>query len=230
MQDNFIALKKTARQTGVLYLLLVITGIYGLMFVSSQTIVPGDAGATAKKILANESLFRTGIINNIISNTVWIFLALNLYRLFKHVYESQARLLVSLVLVQIPILFFMEALNITALMAFKGEILKTMEMNQRQEFAMLLLKINGFATIVAETFWGLWLFPLALLIYKSGFIPKVFSVLLYLNGIAYVIHSFTFILFPGQEAIVKNICFPFWIAGEISITFWLIIKGVKKNE
>lgn len=229
MQDNFIVLKKTAREAGVLYLLLVITGIYGLMFVSSQTVVPGDAGATAKKIIGNEFLFRTGVINDILSNTVWVFLALALFKLFKHVNESQARLLVSLVLVQIPILFFMEAFNITALMAFKGEILKTTELSQRQELAMLLLKINGFTTIVAETFWGLWLFPFALLIYKSGFIPKLFGVLLYLNGIAYVIHSFTAILFPGQEAIVKNICFPFWIAGEISITFWLIIKGVKKK-
>src|ERR1700674_4914979 len=104
--------KKTARLAGLLYLIWIISGIYGLMYLPSKTIVQGDAAATANKIIANEFIFRTGIINDIISNIIWVFIVLTLYRLFKGVNERQAKLLVAFVIVQIPAFFFMEACNI----------------------------------------------------------------------------------------------------------------------
>lgn len=229
MGNNTNELKKTARLAGLLYLIWVITGIYGIMYVPSQTIVPGDAAATANKILANEFIFRTGIINDIISNTIWVFIAFVLYLLFKEVNERQAKLMVALVLVQIPVVFFMEALNITSLMLFKGEILKTFEPGQRQDLAMLFLKINDYGTITLEMFWGLWLLPFGLLVYKSGFIPRVLGVFLLLNGLAYMLLSFVSVLYPEYRALASQFGMPFWILGEISITLWLLIKGVKSN-
>ena len=229
METNLSSLKKTARLAGLLYLIWVITGIYGIMYVPSQTIVPGDAVATANKILANEFVFRTGIINDIISNTIWVFMALVLYRLFKQVNERQAKLMVALVLVQIPVVFFMAAFNITSLMLFKGEILKTFELSQRQDLAMLFLKINDHGTLTLEMFWGLWLLPFGLLVYKSGFIPRVLGIFLILNGLAYIIPCFVSVLFHAYRALVSQLAMPFWILGEISITLWLLIKGVKNN-
>ena len=227
MDTNLSSLKKKARLAGLLYLIWVITGIYGIVYISPKIIVQGDAVATARNILSNEFLFRTGIINDIISNTIWIFLVLVLYRMFKQVNERQAKLMVALVIVQIPAVIFVEALNITSLMLLKGEILKTFELNQIQDLAMLFLKINDYGMFVLETFWGLWLFPFGLLVYKSGFIPRVFGVFLILNCVAYIIHSFTFVLFPNYQTLVGQITMPFWILGEISITLWLLIKGVK---
>ena len=224
------SLKKTARLAGLLYLIWVITGVYGIFFVSSQTVVQGNAVATANKIIANEFIFKTGIINDIISNTIWVFIVLMLYCLFKQVNKRQAKLLVALVIVQIPVFFFMEALNITSLMIFKGEILKTFELSQRQDLAMLFLKISDNGTIVLETFWGLWLFPFGQLVYKSEFIPRIFGVFLIFNGIAYIIHSFTILLFPDYQAIVWQFAIPFWVLGEISIMLWLLIKGVRTQQ
>ena len=98
--------KRTARLTGLLYLIWVASGIYGVFFLPSHTIVPGNAAATADKILANEFLFRTGIVNDIISGTLWVLIAMLLYRLFREVDGRQARLLVALVIVQVPVLFY----------------------------------------------------------------------------------------------------------------------------
>jgi hypothetical protein len=229
METNISSLKKTARLAGLLYLIWVITGIYGIFYVSPQIVVQGDAVTTAKNMLANEFLFRTGIINDIISNTIWVFMVFILYRLFKQVNEQQAKLMVALVLVQIPAVFIMEAFSITSLMIFKGEILKSFELSQRQDLAMLFLKINDYGTLTLEMFWGLWLLPFGLLVYKSGFIPRVLGVFLILNGIAYIIPCFTSLLFPGYKTIVSQFAMPFWILGEISITLWLLIKGVKNN-
>ncbi len=137
--------------------------------------------------------------------------------------------MVALVLVQIPAVFIMEALNITSLMIFKGEILQTFELNQRQDLAMLFLKINDYGTLTLEMFWGLWLLPFGLLVYKSGFIPRIFGILLIIAGIAYVTGSFVALLFPSYSTFVNQPTLLLVAIGEISITLWLMIKGVKNN-
>ena len=227
METNLSSLQKTARLTGLLYLIWVITGVYGILYVSPKIIVQGDAVTTAKNMLSNEFLFRTGIINDIISNTIWVFLALALYRLFKQVNERQAKLLVALVIVQIPAVFIVEAFNVTSLMIFKGEILKTFELSQRQDLAMLFLNINDYGTLTLEMFWGLLLLPFGQLVYESRFIPRILGVFLILDGVALIILSFTSLLLPNYQTLVYQFSMPFWILGEISIMLWLLLKGVK---
>jgi hypothetical protein len=230
MEHNAASLKKTAKLAGLLYLFLVITGVYGIFIVSTQVIVLGDTVATAKNIVAKEFIFRTGIINDLISNTIFVFLALTLYRLFKQVNEHQAKLMVVLVVVQIPVVFFMEAFNITSLMLFKDEILKTLQLSERQDLAMLFLRINDYGTLTLQMFWGLWLIPFGLLVYKSVFVPRIFGVLLIIAGIAYIHASFASILFPGYYNTFVNQPTLLLVAiGEISITLWLLIKGIRND-
>jgi hypothetical protein len=230
MDPKIISPKRTARLAGLLYLIWIITGLYAMFYLPSHTLVRDDAVATANKILANEFIFRAGIINDIISSIIWVFMVLLFYRLFKPVEERQAKLLVAFVIVQIPVVFFMEAFNITSLMLFKGEILKTFEINQRQDLAMLLLKISYYNNFILETFWGLWLFPLGILVYKSRFIPRFLGVWLIITGIFYLVLSFTSIMLPQYKDMVFNS--PFALpaeVGEVAFMLWLLIKGTK-NE
>ena len=205
------------------------SGVYSLMFVSSQITVQGDAVSTSKNILANEFLFRTGIINKIFSNIIWLFLVLTLYQLFKRVNTSLSKLMLAMVIVQIPTVFIMAAFDITSLTIFKGKILETFQLSQRQDLAMLFLKINDYGTLALEMFWGLWLFPFGLLVYKSEFIPRILGILLIIAGIAYVVDSSIFILFPNYPVFVKQPILLLVAIGEISITLWLLIKGIKNN-
>jgi hypothetical protein len=230
MEINSSSLKSTARIAGLLYLILVITGIYGIMYIPSQIIVPGDSVSTAKNMISNELLFRSGVMNDILSNTIFLFLVLVLYRLFKSVNENHAKIMFALVIVQIPFVFIMEAFNVTSLMILKGEILKTFELSQRQDLAMLFLKINDYGTLPLEMFWGLWLLPFGLLVYKSEFIPRIFGILLVIGGFAYMIDSTIGILFPSYSSFVKYPTLLLVAIGEISITLWLLIKGVKTKE
>ena len=230
MEMNSGLLKNIARIAGVLYLFLIITGVFGVMYIPSQIIVPGDPISTAKNIISNELLFRIGVLNDIISNTIFLFLVLVLYRLLKSVNEYQAKIMFALVIVQIPFVFIMEAFNITSLMILKGDILKTFELNQRQDMAMLFTEINNYVTLSLEMFWGLWLLPFGLLVYKSEFIPRIFGILLIVGGFAYIIDSTIGILFPGYSSFVKYPTLLLVAIGEISITLWLIIKGIKIKE
>ncbi|MFC2151823.1 DUF4386 domain-containing protein [Bacteroidota bacterium] len=229
MVNKVFTLKKNARLAGLLYLLVIITGVYSVIFVSSRIFVQGDVITTCKNILANEFLFRTSIINDFISNTIFLLLVLVLYRLFKQVNEHQAKLMVAFVIVQIPFVFFIEALNITSLMIVKAEILKTLEPGQRQDLLMLLFKINEYGALTLEIFWGLWLIPLGQLVYKSMFIPRIFGILLIVAGIAYINDSFVAILFPSYNPIFSKPTLLLVAIGEISIMLWLLIKGAKNN-
>jgi hypothetical protein len=225
MENIVNSRKKTARLAGLLYLIWIITGLYAMFYIPSKINMRGDAVTTAQNILANEFLFRTGIVNDLISSTLWVFMVLVFYRMFKQVNESQAKLLVALVIVQIPAVFVMDAFNITSLMSFKGEILKTFELSQRQDLAMLFLKINDYGTLTLEMFWGLWLFPLAILVYRSRFLPRFLGVWLIINGSALLALSFTSLLLPRYKEIVSNITYPA-LFGELAFALWILVKGV----
>src|SRR4029079_15404682 len=114
----------------------------------------------------------------LISQTIFIFLVLVLYRLLKKVNEYQAKSMVALVMVSIPIAFLIEVFNVTALMILKGEALKTLPPEQLQDLSILFLKIHGYGIMIVQIFWGLWLIPFGQLAYNSGFIPRVLGVLL----------------------------------------------------
>lgn len=231
MEMNSSLLKKTARLAGILYLIWIITGVFAMFYVPSQINMRGDAVTTAQNVLSNEFLFRTSIINDLVSSTIWVFLVLVLYRMFKQVNERQAKLLVAFVIVQIPVAFFMEAFNITSLMIFKGEILKTFELSQRQDLAMLFLKINDYGVLTLEMFWGLWLFPLAILVYRSRFLPPFLGIWLIITGFFYLVLSFTGIMLPQYKDMVSNsvLALPAEI-GEVAFMLWLLIKGVKTDN
>ena len=120
-----MVLKKALRIAGLWYLMLAIAGSY-ILFVRSQTIVSGDAIATARNIVEKEFLYRTGIVSSLLSSVVFVFLVLALYKLFENVNLSKARLMVALVIVQVPISFAIETFNIAAVMIAKGEIWKSL--------------------------------------------------------------------------------------------------------
>jgi hypothetical protein len=224
------SMKRTARITGILYFIFAVVSIYGYMYVPSQITVAGNMEATAKNILANEFLFRTSIVSNLTGHILFIVLVLYFYKLLKPVNEHYARIMVGLVIVGIPVSFVVDVFRIAPLVIFKGDLLKSFESGQITQLTELLIKLGSFTGRLVSTFWGLWLIPLGLLIYKSGFIPRIFGVLLFLNAAGYVINSLTFLLFPDYLATVSKTTMVFLFVGEIPLIFWLLIKGVKTSS
>jgi Domain of unknown function (DUF4386) len=224
-----ISKQKLAKTAGILYLFIVILGFWGIMYVPSQTVVRGDAVATMNKIISNEFFFRSGIAGNLASSVIFLFLALTFYRLFKNTDENLAKALVVLVIVQTPVVFVSEALNVSALMVAKGELLKSFEVIQRQEFVLFLLRTSKYTIIILEIFWGLWLIPLGQLILKSGYLPRIIGIFLILGGIAYVIEVMDYILLSEKLSFITDYFAFLYSVAELSTVFWLLIKGVKTN-
>ena len=217
--------KNPGRFAGSLYLLTSIVGFFAMGYVPGKLIVHGNAAATAGNIAANETLFRLGIAAQLIGMAGFIFVALALYDLLKGVNRRQASLMVTLIVVSVPIVFVNELNSIAALVLVRGaDFLSIFEKPQREALAMLFLNLNHHGIVVAEIFWGSWLFPLALLVYRSRFLPRFLGVWLALAGFAWVILSLTSVLVPQVQDKVYAYSQPAFF-GEIAFMLWLVIKG-----
>ena len=217
--------RNPGRFAGLLYVLMSIPGFFALIYVPSKLIVHGNATATASNIAASETLFRLGIACNLIGQAGFIFVALALYDLLKGVHQRRASLMLGLIVVSIPIALLNELNAIAALTLVRGaDFLSVVEKPQRDALAMLFLNLHGYGFDVAGIFWGLWLFPLGWLVYRSGFIPRFLGVLVMLNGFTYPVNSFTSLLLPQYEHIVSRWMMPFGF-GELALMFWLLIMG-----
>jgi len=218
---------KAARIAGAVYLSMVFTAPFSLMYVPNTLIVRGNASATATNILTHETLFRLGIVADLISSVIFICLVVALYRLLSGVNKTHASLMVALVLVSAAVGFMNVLNNIAALTLFRGaDFLSVIDKPQRDALAMLFLRLHGQGTVINEIFWGLWLFPFGVLVMRSGYLPRILGVWLIVNGFAYLALSFTSLLLPQYQDMVSRITFPA-LFGELAIMLWLVIKGAK---
>jgi len=219
--------KDPGRLAGLLYLLASIPGFFALLYVPSKIFVHGNATATANNIAAHEMLFRLGIAADLFGQALFIFVALALYYLLKGVNPRHALLMLTLILVAIPIAFVNELNSIAALVLARGaDFLSVFDKPQRDALARLFLDLRGGGFDVAGIFWGLWLFPLGLLVYRSGFLPRILGVLLMIACWAYLANSFTSLVLPRYEAMVNRWISPLQLA-EMVFMLWLLIKGAR---
>ena len=219
--------RNPGRWVGLLYLLVSIPGAFALVYVPQKLIVHGNATATVSNIAASESLFRAGIACNLISQILFMWVVVAVYDLLKTVNQRHASLMLGLFVVSVPIALFNELNSIAALTLIRGaDFLSVFEKPQRDALAMLFLSLHGRGFVIAEIFWGLWLFPLGLLVYRSGLFPRVLGILLMLNCFTYVVNSFTSLLSPQYADVVSRWIKPLGF-GELIFMFWLLIMGVK---
>jgi hypothetical protein len=220
--------RNPGRVAGLLYLLLALFAPLRLVYIPSTLFVRGNAAATAGNIASHEWLFRFGIVSDLITGTIAIFVVLALYRLLKGVNQNYAVLMVILGALMVTPIYFLNALNdVAALLLVRGaDLFSVFDKAQRDALAMLFLRLHHHGVLANSIFWGLWLFPLAILVYRSRFLPRFLGVWLIINGFAYLAITFTGFLLPQYEDMVSNIVFPAQL-GEVALILWLLIKGAK---
>lgn len=215
------------RLAGLLYVVASIPVFFSFIYVPGKLFVHENAAGTANNIVAHETLFRVGIVADLIGQAMFIFVAVALYHLLKGVNQRHALFMLTLILVSIPIAFLSEVNSIAALiMARGGDFLSVFDEPQRDALTRLFLNLRGSGFDVAGIFWGLWLFPLGMLVYRSGFIPRFLGVLLMIGTFAYLANSFTSLVVPQYEASVSRWMDPLQ-AVELVFMFWLLVIGAK---
>lgn len=213
------SINKTARIAGFLYLLLLPLGILGILYVPATLIVPEDTAVTASNIMANETLFRLGMVSALLVQVVNIFVVVFLYKLLNPVNKNMARMMVIFILMGAPIAMVNELNNAGVLLLLESDV-------PAYGLMALFLELHEYGIQIAGIFWGLWLFPMGYLVFKSNYIPKIIGVLLMIGCFGYLIDSFTFLLFPDFGYTVAQFTF----IGELLLPLWLVVKGVNVEQ
>jgi uncharacterized protein DUF4386 len=225
------ALSKKARIAGLLYIMSSAVGFLRLLYLPGKLIVDGNAAATTANILSHEMLFRYGMLSYLLCSVLWIFVTLALYRLLKDVDHNLAVLMVILGGLMVTPLFFANAANDAAALLFArgADFLSVFDKPQREAFVMLFLNLHHQIDLANGIFWGVWLIPFGLLVYRSRFLPRILGAWLILGCFGYLAFSFTGILYPTYEDRVFTWTSPLRI-GELVMMLWLVIMGAREKK
>jgi hypothetical protein len=219
---------KTSRIAGFWYLLVAIFGSFYTLYVESKLYVSGDAAATVNNILGSERVFRLAILSNLITTICFLLLANSLYKLFKSVDKDLVRLMVIFIIASVP-LAYVELLKFgPILLSSKVSYQSAFEPAQVQALSQVFLDLYNQGFYISFIFYGLWMFPLGMLVFKSGsgYIPKVLGVLLIVGCFGYLFRFLTFFLALNYEAISSQ-WMTITIIGEVLCILWLLFIGPK---
>jgi Domain of unknown function (DUF4386) len=218
---------KAARIAGAIYLSMTFTAPFSLIYVPSKLIVRGNAAATAENILAHETMFRLSIFGELVGHVIFICLGIALYRLLSNVNKTWAMLMVAFVSVSAAVGFLNALNNIAAVILFRGgEFLTVFDKPQRDALGMLFLRLHSQGQFIDEIFWGVWLFPFGLLVFRSGFLPRFLGIWLIVACFAWIALSITALFSPLHYEAAFRYLQPAFFA-EMAIMLWLLIKGAK---
>lgn len=219
--------KRLTAVSGFLYLLVIVTGMFSLAYVPKRLIDWNNAETTVSNISAHPFLFRLGIYSSVLCYIAFTFLPLTLYKLLKELSVSYATAMVVLALLSVTISFNNLQHCFTALTLTGNEPSLT-AIADRQDMLMLSLHQYSNGILLASLFWGLWLFPFGVLVYRSGFVPRLFGVLLMLGCLGYLVN------FTGNTLVEKyagtgvgKYMAMLPAVAEISICGWLLFFGLK---
>lgn len=222
--------KKMARLAGALYLVVVLSGLFSLMYVPGQLISWNDPSATFNNISNNQILFRMGVASSLICYFFFLLLPLVLYRLLNYVNRDMAILMVIFVAMSVPISMLNVQHHFTVLTLTSGDQLLSSIDPQLPAQVMLALRSYNSGNIIAQLFWGLWLFPFGYLVYHSRILPRLLGAVLMIGSIGYVLDFFGKILIHNyfELGIGTFLTLPASI-GEIGSCLWLLLAGAREN-
>jgi len=220
--------KRLARIAGLLYLIVGIFGGFAVGYATPKVYAPGDAATTAGNVVANSGLVLFSVMADLLQATVFVFLALALYVLLKHVNKNAARAMVILVAIATTIMCLNEVFQFAALqVAGDGSYVDAFGAAGSNALVMLLMDIHHYGFLIAQIFFGSWLVPLGYLAYRSGMFPKALGVVLIVGSVSYLVDMPVAFLAPDlSEQIHGFLAIPPAIA-EIWTLGYLLVKGVK---
>lgn len=222
--------KTTARLVGFLYFIYIITHVFADVIGRSKLIVYGDAAATAQNIMASAGQFRIGYMIDLFAALLFFLAAWVLYVVLKPVNKNLALLFLLLNLGGVIIQCSSDLFLVASQMLLSGvDYLSVFQVDQLQALAMSLLYVYKGGFMIAQLFYGAWLFPLGYLVFKSGFIPKILGILLMVHCVFWLMTFLLYFLLPSFAAITY-ISYPLGFVTEFGLSLWLMIWGVKEPK
>ncbi len=222
--------KKIARLAGLFYLIFILLNILVKIIGRSNMIVLGDAATTAQNITASEGLFRLSFMSDLLSAVFFLLAAWALYVLLAPVNKNLALLFLLLNLGGVGVQSLNLLNQIAALLLLGGgDALSVFLPGQVQALALFFLNLQEHGFMIAQVFYGAWLFPLGYLVYQSGFLPKFLGILVLADCVCWLAYFFQYFLFPNFTAITY-LSFPVGFLAEFGLALWLLTMGTMDQK
>jgi hypothetical protein len=226
-QKETVGPSTLARAAGGLYLVNILLGAFAIGVVPGMLVVTGDAQATAHNVAAHELLYRTGLAAHVVIGLTNVGLAVLFYELFKVVNRRLALLVAyfTLVATAIEIGYVVNQFAVLALLS-GGPYASGLAASQVQSLAYLPVGLSGISYDVSTAFFAFYAITIGYLIFQSGFMPRAIGVLMFIDGVAYLVYGFADMLAPGFAShLVPWAQLP-TLFGEGSLCLWLLVVGV----
>lgn len=222
--------KKTARVAGFLYFIYMAFHISAGVIGRNELFVFGDAAATAQNIIASAWQLRISIVVDLLGGVLFLLTAWALYVLLKPINKNIALLFLLLNLGGVAVYSINLVSQFAALLLLSGaEYFQVFQTDQQQSLAMLFLYIYNNGFMIAQIFFGAWVFPLGYLVFKSGFLPRILGVVLMIHCFTWLSYVLQFFLFPEFSAITY-VSWPLGFIAEFGLTLWLLIMGAREQK
>ncbi|MEQ9230737.1 MAG: DUF4386 domain-containing protein [Cyclobacteriaceae bacterium] len=223
--------KSSVRFTGLLYLLVIICAGFSQGYVRGNLYIPGDTMATATNILENEGLFRLGLASDLLAFILDAVISILFYQMLKPFGKTLALVSSGLRLIAHPAIGALNLLN--HYMAYHvlggGDFLAGFDAAQIESMSLLFMDAHRYGYLIAGGFFGVHCALLGVLLVRSDMIPKFFGWFMVVASVGYLMETFGDFLYPGNEEILAWIVGLSAALGEVGLTFYLLIIGVKKS-
>ncbi len=217
-----------AKVVGFLYLLMMVTGIFAEFYARGSLIVTGDAVQTAQNIVAHERLFRIGVVGDLITFVGDLILLWALYVVLKPINRNVALLAAFLRVAECAICGVITLNDFVALRFLSGaEYLRAFDTQQLQALARLFVGVQSDGYRIGMVFFGLGSSVFGYLWYKSRYIPRWLAALGIFGSLLVAIALLAVMVSPGLAPIVTPAYFVPIMIFEITVGFWLLVKGIK---
>ena len=223
--------RTVARILALLFLLVIVCGVFAQGFVSERLVDFRDAAATANNILAHRGLFQLGFTVYLIEMVSQVATAALWYGLLRPVSRPIALTAAFIELAGCIIKTFARVFYLTPLFVLGGtpahteSILRGFSPEQLQSLALTLLRANDIGAATAMAFFG---FSSALngyLIFKSTFLPRWLGVLGMIAGLCWLLF-----LYPPLGRAAFGITALYGLVVSVAMILWLLLKGVNEER
>jgi hypothetical protein len=220
-----------ARIAGLSYLVTVVAGIFAELVVRGNAIVSGDAGATARNILASEGVYRLGFVADLLGGAAYLVVTVLLYELLKPVSKTLSLLAAFFSIAGIAIGGAAAVSHLVPLLLLNGaSYLRAFDTQQLQALAYVALRLHAQGYLAATVFFGFYEVLLGYLVFRSTFLPRTLGVLVGIAGLAFLVNSCTLFLVPPIGNALNGFMLALDGIGEISLMLWLLVVGVDSRK
>ena len=226
------SITKEARLTGLMYLAVIVCAGFSQGYVRANLFIPGDAVATATNIMENSGLFRLGLVSDLIAFILDAVISVVFYQMLKPYGKTLALISSSLRLLAHPAIGAINLLNhYMAMDVLTGmEMMTGFEVVEIQTLSLWFMNAHRYGYLLAGGFFGVHCLLLGIQLSKSRLVPVFFGVAMMIAGVGYLMETFGDFLFPGNEEWLAWVVGLSAALGEVELTLYLLIKGVKKSN